>query len=382
MYGTSAGGTDIPPKDEEEMKNGLPHIAIPFKGTTIKPLPKPGKPSEQTPKREITANGFVLDELYDTSAMDPCDVFFAYADVHNVSLVAVGVTEPNNQTRIRIVLNGSFPGSPTGVMQVPNPDRDFEATYSIMFCDVPGTSINLRVWKSGGGDLQTEAWREDGGGTTYYDNDPVLAESEIHLSWEEGYYDPNVKITPNHKMELEVASDDFFGPGSDPFDGGVCAYVESTADDSMLPGTPINDNTEEFVYGFVSACDIPSMYFIGPSAEPNGLGLGIAGEGLDANTPLEITLDDAPIGDCNSNAGGQFMFFMDNSTQMINGPHTVEVYQLEEHGDGTTTKGPSITGTFLYCAEGEPNGDFDGDCDVDFGDFSYFAANWLAGTDD
>ncbi|TFG46068.1 MAG: hypothetical protein E4H40_07640 [Candidatus Brocadiia bacterium] len=220
---------------------------------------------------------------------------YCYADIHSIALTGSDLSEPDGQTTIRIVLNGTFPGTMPNPYLPPNPDRMFDTLYSLNIDSTTSHGqIMMRIWRETAlGPTQTFAWYD--GPYSGYIGSLLVLDNEL-------VGDPNEitdeTIITNNTLELTVSNSLFFDPGSDPFEGQVALSAQSTVNDG---GIILNDSAQDidgpfFELSLALPDETPSIYLLGPSTDPNGRGLGITGHGLTQNTLVQINLDGESIG--------------------------------------------------------------------------------------
>lgn len=387
MYGYIDGGNVIPPEEEEEMAKRGAVIGSEVEAEVKNISPGSGATSK-TPKKVTYPEGGVSDDLHDIYAdpadpcypgsgmADPCDPNFAYIDIDSIGMAGSEISVQGGRTLIYLSLNGVFPGTPSNPYRPGVPDRSFEVEYSIKTVADSNSTIVMSVSGDGMGGLYTQAWYEDDFGRTYYSENPIILINEIHLSGPEGSFDPSEKIFFNHLLEFSVPTSDLLKSGMQPFEG-VDLFVESEANDSWHPSHPITDSMGNFTFAVGNPDSYPGMYFIGPSPDPGGLGFGVGGCCMEANSYVQIELDGTFLGTVGTDGFGAFLYFDQSGVPL----ETDRLYEVTI----ADTNGQMYPGFFYYsdgpdCPEGHFNGDLDNDCDVDLDDFVILAHDWLKGT--
>ncbi|MHC4636935.1 MAG: hypothetical protein ACYTBV_05440, partial [Planctomycetota bacterium] len=340
-----------------------------------------GTASSGGPDKKLGLEAAILDDLYDIAGpVDPCDSMYGYCDIQSVSLTGSGLSEPNSQTTIRFVLNGVFPGTEPNPLEPPNLDRAFDALYSLIIDNSgPDGEIFMRVWRENpAGPTYTYAWYE--GPNSGHVGSLLVLDNEI-------IGDPNElgdpTIISNQTLELTVSTDQFFEPGSEPFEDHVYLSAQSLVDDG---GSVINDLAEDdtgqwFDLNHVLPSGTPGIFVIGPAEDANSFGLGVTGQGLSPDTLVEVNLDNEYVGSITTDEFGDFLYYIDptltSQALELEQPHLVEAVEIDELGDTKNTQ--SIALEFNYLTEEPVEGDIDEDGDVDSIDFAKFANNWLVG---
>jgi len=271
---------------------------------------------------EVCARAAILDSLYDTvGPIDPCNQMYGYADIVDVTVESSDLSRADGQTVIRMSLNGVFPGTD------PNP----------MLPDFPD------------GELRTNSWYE--GPLGGFVGEALILDAELCT-------DPNDEdYLTNHVIELTVSNDNFFEPGSEPFEGQVALSamaMVSELDEGLAIGDIAADyETAEVMAELVFTLphERPAISLIGPGADENGRGLAVTGNGFEPFTDFEVILD------------GQL--------QVLS--------QLELIPDQTNITSADVEFTL---DEESLAGDIDDDGDVDFADFAALAQNWLQGVEE
>ncbi len=370
MYPTEAGNGIINPNDVNEIfpnakKRGKPYFIV--------PRVLPGRPVAIPAGIDysIDIHGAILDSFFDVfceaSSFDPCDPNFGYADLREISIFSDcdnGLLIPGTVIYYSIQLGGDFPA-----------DSFFDVFMdtSIDYDPVPDIDamIHMHIWGNPyDPNIYTEATFENL--KTGEVNDLELIVHENHKF--DGSEGP---ILDNHSLEVPIPAD-FFGPGSDPFDGII--YLSSNAHDERLGMVPMIDDAEGFAYGPSKGCGDPQVCFVGSSDDGGEEGLfGIFGSGFPPNTSVNVWLDGELLGTTETDIEGSVTSWWSNDT-LEDGMRACQLSaELIDPTEPDSISYVNAIGYFVYCPGGEVEGDLDGDCDVDLHDFAKLANNWLAG---
>ncbi len=376
MFPTNEGGTEIDPNDVNEVlpdgrKRGWPHWVVPVYPDRDTMLP-PGI------EWSIDGLGAILDAYFDVMCSDPewfpDDPNYAYADLREISLFCDNPTEADSTAVLAVSLNGDFPA-----------DSFFDVYYEVPVDNnedgIIDVTIRMFVDSPGGGIYNASAEYEDSDGYVY-----PLSAPEIRLNDRlDGEGGP---IPGYHSLHLtfpiEVLEVEFFGPGSDPFDG-IIYSVQSIANDGRLLVNPVLKDLPDraVVFRLTNPLEIieagPNINFIGLSGGGGGRSVFVYGSGFPADSTVEVRLDGKMVGTTQADEEGFLISF--------------PKWKQQDLEDGCracmlTAKVPDVddpnhvlyfhaTGYFNYCSCGRIEGDLDNDCDVDFYDLSIVANNWL-----
>jgi len=332
-------------------------------------------------EKEVGARAAILDDVYDiTGPIDPCDAMYAYVDIHSVALESTSMSNADGQTLIRLALNGVFPGSEPNPYMPPNPERIFTADYQInIHYPTEGTGqIIMRVWKdSPEKEIRTYAWY-DGPLSNGEVGELLILDGELCSEPNDGE-----EFTTNHVLELTVANDKFFEPGSEPFEGQVALSVEAVSDDEGLIITDIAEELADpnFDLTFTLLHETLTMSVIGPASDPNGRGLGVTGSGFGPFIDVAVSLNGDAIGTAVTDEFGDFLYYADSGLALEESQlYTIEISDVNDSGDVIDVE--SVSTDFEYSHDGfaDIEGEIDGDGDVDLVDFALLAYNWLYGT--
>jgi len=351
----------------------------------IKQLKPSGYLTTAEPTQRLRLEAGIVDNDYDTTgAPDPFDPTFGYADIQDVTLNGSGLSDPNGQTTIRITLNGTFPGTEPNPYTMPNPERPFDAIYTLHILDHSLTDtgmITMRIWSDQPEtEYNTLAWYE--GINPAYIGSLIVLDNQL-LSWPEEIGEPNAILTQT--LELVVSNQIFFGYAAQPFYETANLSCDSIINDG---GFTIFDIAEDldgptFELPITTPTTSPKIHIAGPSLEYTGKGIAVTGNAFTPGLPVDITIDDIYIDTCTPDDFGDFLYFIDYLATAealeLQGTHQVLANQTEIIAD--TTNYSPLSVTFEYQPTEPIPGDIDGDDDVDAYDFAILANNWLVGTE-
>jgi len=334
----------------------------------------------------MNARGGQRDGLYDSMGtpgyFDPCDPYygphFGYADLREVTLYCDRPDVPDSTTIMRTRLRGVFPAdSFFNLSCVISLDKDRDMTVD--------ADITIQI-NGSGTEITANAQYHD-----YHSGpEPPLLPPEIHFNEE---FDVGTVPPANSSFDLIIPteciiSSDFFGPGSDPFDGVVATVVVTVNSDPDLPPGVIQIIDEAGPFDFALTRPVPeqSMNFIELEGGGGGGGgcIALYCQGFDTTTEVQARINGQPVGPPTPVLTDGSALIIINKEEIptdISGT-TAEVSVRGEVPTGQPGKMEYITaqGFLQYCPGGPQNGDLDGDCDVDLYDFAIVADNWASNT--
>ena len=329
---------------------------------------------------EVCARAAILDSLYDTvGPIDPCNPMYGYADIVDVTVESSDLSRADGQTVIRMSLNGVFPGTDPNPMLPPNPPRMFTADYqiNIQYPDTTIGMINTRIWRDfPDGELRTNSWYE--GPLGGFVGEALILDAELCT-------DPNDEdYLTNHVIELTVSNDNFFEPGSEPFEEQVVLSAQAMVEDE---GLIIEDQAADYETAeataelvFTLPHERPTISLIAPGPDEFSRGLAVTGIS-EPFTEFEIILDGNSVGFTTADEFGDYLYYLDSMLPLqANQLHELQITAQQEFiPDQTNITSADVE--FIF--EAQPlAGDIDGDDDVDFTDFALLAQNWLQGIEE
>ncbi len=325
----------------------------------------------------MDGRGWILDSLFDQTCakagFDPCDPKLGSGDIRTVGMYWERPLDPCDniifRTRVRTVFDiDSFFDVTFNIGIDTDPDPEADAVLSMHVYARPPDA-----------NLYGEASVNN-----YERGLMVPVELIIHDNYKfDGEGGP---ILENQSLECDVPSG-YFGPGSDPFDGGVCSVnsVATFPDDGYDTNYPVSDYTEEFTFvvGWnddpCDPCETSDEQQMG-LFEPDGdTGtLGITASGFPPGSIATIMMDGQEVGATTVRPNGTLTAWIPEPPGIEN--HTIKVVaKVVDPLNPDITKYTTARAYFRSCPEGAIDGDLDGDCDVDFLDFKVLADDWLTG---
>ena len=332
--------------------------------------------SEKSKISKMYSAAGIKDSLNDTSGGSGTHEH-AYADITHVSLSGDKLTDASSKTTVEIALNGRFPGTLPSIVAPENPDREFEATYTLELDKPSGfEQFFITVWKDfPGQDYQSQityAGTSPGG---YIGSVEIFENSIIDI-------DPNEPIEGGYAniLEFEVDTSFFWGPVDD-----MTIPINLMCNSSVLDGgLTITDTAEDidgamFEYSVVlpEENEIPSLVLVGPSTEPDGRGLAVKGTGFPAGQSVELFIDEMPAGIATADGNGDIFLFADTAIPFDVGSHDIQAVAMESQPDGTFDW--TMADTEIIYLENDIESDLDLDGRVDLQDYVILAEDWLRG---
>ena len=355
---------------------------------------KRGKPVKKKEALKVTAGAGTsekskISKMYSAAGIkdnlnDAVDQFsvqvppeYAYADIEHVSLSGDKLTDASSKTTVEIALNGRFPGALPSIVAPDNPDREFEATYTLEL-DKPGgpEQFVVTVWKDAPGQDYQSQITYSGAVVGRYIGPLEIFENGIVDA------DPNEPIEGGYAnmLEFEVDTSFFWEPAAD-LTVPVTLMCSTMVLDGGLTITDIAEDTgfPMFEYAVVLPDDeeMPSLVLVGPSEELDGRGLAVKGTGFTAGQMVEVFIDDDLVGTATAGSDGGIFLFADTAVPFDFGSHDIQAVTMENQLDGTVNW--TVAQTEVIYLQNDIESDLDRDGQVDLLDFVMMADDWLRG---
>jgi hypothetical protein len=364
MYRNKAGNGFIHPNDVNEVFPEAKKRGYPYTRRWYWPWPDM-LPWAFSPGYEpsIDLRGATLDDYNDLSIFDPCGV----------------VTQPNDPTiqyadLQEILVFSDNPFDPCAILTVelqfggPPADWPFETSIDMGFDlarDSPGPEAVVSIWIPGANEPEaTWSWLVcDPGPNCPVVNlpPPVIHENESF----DGNEPPPIV---NNSLEVTIPIE-LVGLSLRSVEPIMVDANSFTLDLRNGPNEPISieDLAGPFEVRLTGLCPTgPQIRFV-----PDG----ISGCGFAPGAQVSLDVDGVIADHVTVNSEGAFLY----DSLLIGlepGRHSVIVKDTNDSGPGGADH---AIGFFGWCPGGKPIGDFNDDCDEDFGDFAWFALDWLNG---
>ncbi|UCF43489.1 MAG: hypothetical protein JSV99_00760 [Planctomycetota bacterium] len=325
----------------------------------------------------IDGRGWILDTLYDQSCakagFDPLDPNVGSSDIRTAGMYWERPLDPCDNIIFRIRVREHFDVDSffdimfkVGIDSDPDPEADAELSMHV-YANPPDANLY---------------------GEASFNNFETGLLVPVELIINENYkFDGGEPNLANHSLECDVPSG-YFGPGSDPFDGGVCSVnsVATFPDAGFDSNFPVSDTTEEFTFvvGWnddpccdpCETCEEPWMGLFEPEGDTGKL--GITATGFPPGSIATIMMDGQEVGATVVRTNGAATAWIDEPLAGQN--HTIKlVARVVDPLNPDVTRYTTARAYFRSCPDGVIDGDLDDDCDVDFLDFKVLADDWLAG---
>jgi len=361
MYGyTDGNDTQLDPNEIKEIRKrarrrGYPYFIVPVNPSGGVAVP-PGVDFS------IDAYGALLDDFGDIMVngipWDPlADPNLGFADIHSVSMFC---DKPGQgDVELSIQLGGTFAV-----------DSFFDVTYDINI--PPDKKVQVNVQTTGGpGVFNANA--------VLWDPGPgIVLPVEIKLNHKHAGLGPGSSTPENHQLDVNIP-DEFFGPGSDPFEGQITFSASSHGETRLTPEGPpdktlLDEETPDGDYQLTEVCPCPGLMF---STFEDGVSTDISGCGFTEGQMVEISIDGEPVGTTIAGPKGEFNLRRVPDKLEEPGYEYCRVEAVGYSMDGMMTV---ISRAIGFLTTLDPiEGDIDGDRDVDSVDFAQLANNWLQG---
>jgi hypothetical protein len=248
------------------------------------------------------------------------------------------------------------------------PASFFDISYEIDFPPDKKLRVNVQTIAPGGVfDANAVLWDPGPG---------IVLPVEIKVNHKLAGLGPGSSTPDNHCLEVNIPAD-FFGPGSDPFDGIISFTAQSDGMvDLLTTPRPVTDiDTPVGIYELTKVCPCPGLMF---TSFEEGF-TDITGCGF-TEGPVKIFIDGQLAGASYAGPDGEFTFRRWPDTLEEPGPgyQYSRVEAVSYPVGGTTTEITSRAIGFLTTLE-PIDGDIDSDRDVDLRDLARLANNWLEG---
>ncbi len=353
MYGYTDGNTTLDANEIEEIrkgarKRGHPYFIVPVNPSGGVAVP-PGVDFS------INAYGALLDDFGDLIVTGgPSDPNLGFADIHSVSMFCGKPGQAD--VELSIQLDGTFAV-----------DSFFDVTYDINI--PPDKKVQVNVYTTVGPgvfDANAILWDPGPG---------IVLPVEIKLNHKHAGLGPGSSTPENHQLDVNIPID-FFGPGSDPFEGQVAFSASSSGSlDGPMGHRDFEDlDTPVGQYKLSDVCPCPGLMF---STFEDGVSTDISGCGFTEGQMVEVSIDGEPVGATIAGPEGEFNLRRVPDKLEEPGYQYCRVEAVGYSMDGMMTVTTRAIG-FLTTLD-PIQGDIDGDRDVDLVDFSKLANNWLQG---
>jgi hypothetical protein len=335
MWGYDDGGTELTEEEKEEIRKTARK-----RGWTewlwLRPQTTPGggggpRGSGSAALCSVAAYGALLDTRLDLVQIsgDPVPISleepdWGVLDLDEVSVYCENPGEPGAVMDVQIKTNGTLDG-------LYHIDSFFDVTYRIEFDDTgdfaPDYQLDIHIVNPGPdfAPIVEDALLENLG-----DGSTMPIPTEWLTNFELGSPDPpelgGQNTTPHDDQFNVPIPSDFFGPGSDPFDGIIAVQV-SSAYNNPIPGWMVVDEPDAwFPFEIEQTKNCPSIRLMpvnwpepipgetefGPIPHDlaNPASMGISGCGWEPNQMLEVMVDDSFAATTMADSEGCFKFFL------------------------------------------------------------------------
>ena len=396
MHAFAGSGTTISPDDITEIRTTARR-----RGEAYFVMPKilPGQ-SVATPPGilySIDAHGAILDGFYDQIIIDPTgtitgpnDPTITYTDLREITLFADEPFEPNSFITLEIQLGGLIP-------ELYPVDSFFDVFFDITAAN-PGPEFVLSIQLQNTNVVHAEIY--DPFDITA---PPIPVDTVVHRN---DRFDVNstYAVPNNHSLEVQIPIEliELNLIGIEPITVGLeSQFFDYRAPSDLIQSQDSTTDTSiylivrDHIFGLINSCPPPILVFSGGSEDTDEtcgdvegcFRWNLLGCGFTPGGDVEIEIDGVTTTIGIANADGCLVVtnissgMSDGVRQELPLPPSYHWVIAKEVDDSGPQGAKHAIGFFAYIPNGKIIGDEDWDGDVDFVDFSWFANNWLLGTE-